>query len=267
MPGFQKGEFRTPWGSSTFLRSTRDVKTDSRMIHGATIPEQTIDGHPGQKGVRKGLVLATITTHDDPLKVGMVGPFQAGGAGTDEVQTLTKTGTWSGGTYTLTVLGATTAPIPYNATAVDIQTAVRNAIVAADNGYEPNDIDITGGPLATTPVVVTFDGSNGGNLAPITYDVALVTGTTPGLGVVETTAGIGGATDGRADINNIVGICNTELPWQTTEGDREVACVYEAAVYQNRLYMLNAAGQEVPVDDATAAAMFGKKHLDIRFRG
>jgi len=36
-------------------------------------------------------------------------------------------------------------------------------------------------------------------------------------------------------------------------------------VYQDRCFVLNSAGVAVALDDTTAAAMFAKKHIDIRF--
>ena len=43
----------------------------------------------------------------------------------NEVQTITVTGSPTGGTYTLTFDGETTSAIPYNATATQVQTALR----------------------------------------------------------------------------------------------------------------------------------------------
>lgn len=74
-----------------------------------------------------------------------------------------------------------------------------------------------------------------------------------------------GVTDGRQTLANIVGICNTFLPWQLTERDVEVAVVYEAAVYQSRCKELDAGGAEIALTDTTAAAMTNQKALDIRF--
>lgn len=260
MPGFTKDAFATPFGRNVFLRSTQDIKTTSATVAASTVPARTIDGYPGQKILQPGTVLARITSGPE---VGKVGPFQA--AGTDEVQTITATGTWTGGTYTLTVLGATTAAITWNANAAAIQTAVRNAVAAANPTYDVTTLEVTGGPLNSTPVVITYNGALGVDVAAATINTASVTGTTPSANVVTTTAGAPGATDGRQTAANIVGICNTFLPWQLTERDVEVAVIYEAAVVQARCIELNAAGAEIALTNGTANAMIAQKSIDIKF--
>ena len=61
-------------------------------------------------------------------------------AGTNEVQTITASGTWTSGTFTLTFQGQTTAPIAFDATAADIVTAL-NLLSNIDSG----DVTATGG--------------------------------------------------------------------------------------------------------------------------
>lgn len=261
MPHFQTNQFATPFGNNVFLRSTRGMKTMTRQVASETVPAVSIDGNPGQVILPKGCALATITSGPN---TGLVGPFVAT-VGTAEVQTLTKTGTWSAGTYTLTVLGVTTAPIAYNATAAQIQAAIRLAVGNSTVDYAAEDILVTGGPLSTTAVVVTFSEGVGANVAAITADITLVTGSTPGLGIVETTPGVAGATDGRSTLANLVGLNNTFLPWQLMRRDVEVAVLYECAAVQANCLEMTAAGLYIPLSDTTAAQMFGKKSLDIRF--
>jgi hypothetical protein len=264
MPSFSKQGFATPFGINEFLRSTSDVKTLSRMLAASTVPAQTIDTFTGQKIVQPGTVLAKIITGPD---AGKVGPFQA--AGTDEIQTVTGTGTITGGTYTISVLGGTTSALAFNANAATIQSALRAAIAAGTGS--PADkaigdgITVTGGPINTTPVVITYDAEVAADVPTATVNTAGLTGTTPGATVATTTAGVAGATDGRGDVNNIVGLCKTALPWQTIERDVEVAVIFECAAIQSQCIILNANGTETPLDDTTAAAMFGKKHIDIKF--
>lgn len=62
---------------------------------------------------------------------------------------VTITGTPTGGTFTLTVAGKTTAGIAYNAAA----SAVKSALVALDDGYSASDFTVTGsngGPFTIT---------------------------------------------------------------------------------------------------------------------
>lgn len=264
MPTFQKQGFATPFGRNEFLRSTRDVKTLSRMLAASTVPAQTIDGAPNQKILQPGVVLAKIITGPD---AGKVGPFQT--AGTDEVQTLTGTGTISGGTYTITLLGGTTTALAFNAVAATIQAAIRAAIAAGTGSAADkaigDGITVTGGPINTTPVVITYDGELGADVAQATVNTASLTGSTPGITPSTTTAGVAGATDGRGDVNNIVGLNKTFLPWQLMDRDVEVAVIFEAAVIQSQCIILNSAGAETALDDTTALSMFGKKHIDLKF--
>jgi hypothetical protein len=75
MPSFNKGGgAKAPFGKNQFLRSTRDVKTESYTLAASTVATETIDG-VSQKVLQSGEVLAKITSGGD---AGKVGPFQAG---------------------------------------------------------------------------------------------------------------------------------------------------------------------------------------------
>lgn len=67
----------------------------------------------------------------------------------NEQQTLTTAGTVTGGTFTLTLDGITTAPIVWNATAAQVVAALTAAFGAAI-------ATASGGALPATPVVLTF---------------------------------------------------------------------------------------------------------------
>lgn len=81
--------------------------------------------------------------------------------GLDEIQTLTVSAT--AGTFTLTFMGVTTAPIPYSANASDVQAALQ-AIPPVGVG----NVSVTGaftiefvGDLAARPLqLITVDGTN-----------------------------------------------------------------------------------------------------------
>lgn len=246
---------RTPFGKNAYLRSTQDVKTESWTFAASGIPEVIIDGNV-QKVLQPGTVLAKITSGTDTGKVGV---FQA--AGTDEVQTLTESGTITGGTYTLTVLGATTTALAYNANAATVQAAIRAAIAADPNvsaAYKEigDDITVTGaGGVDTAVLTVTFNGEIGADVPAITANTASLTGTTPGITVATTTPGVAGATDGRSNTANIVGICDTFLPYQLLERDCEVAVVYEATVVQAWCIEYNALGSPIALTNTTRDAM------------
>jgi hypothetical protein len=265
MASFQKDAFGTPFGRNEFMRSTEDVLTISRSLARMTVPAQTIDGFTGQKILQPGVVLATITSGPD---AGKVGPFQ--GAGTDEIQVLTGGGTISGGTFAVTVMGSTTAAIAWNADAATLQAALRLAVAsdstrtAAEKAIA-DGLTVAGGPIASVPFTVTFNAETSADIAQMTVDVTNLTGAGHAITPSTSTPGVAGATDGRETLANIVGLNKTFLPWQLMDRDVEVAVIYGASVVQSKCLMLNASGSWVAVDDTTAAAMFGKKNLDIRF--
>lgn len=114
-----------------------------------------------------------------------------GPAGTDEVQTVTITGTPTGGTFTLTYDGQTTAAIAYNATAATVKSAL-----AALNNIKAEDITVAGGPGPGTPYTVTFGGgaADGHNVSQMTATGSLSGGSTPAVAVTTTTGGGGALT-------------------------------------------------------------------------
>lgn len=105
--------------------------------------------------------------------------------GVNEQQTVTITGTPTGGTFTLTYAGLTTAPIAFNATAGAVQTALE-ALANINTG----NALVSGGPGPGTPYVVTFRNALGNqNVAQMTAAHAFTGGTTPAIAVTTTTAG------------------------------------------------------------------------------
>lgn len=96
-----------------------------------------------------------------------------------ETQTVTITGTPTGGTFTLTFEGQTTGAIAYNASASTVQTA----LVALSN-IGPGDVICTGGALPGTPVVVEFTGAlAGANRTLMTATSSLTGGASPAVSV------------------------------------------------------------------------------------
>src|SRR4051794_10883155 len=105
--------------------------------------------------------------------------------GTNEVQTVTITGTPTGGTFTLTYDGATTTGIAFNASAATVAAAV-----AALPNVGTGNVAGGGGALPGTPVTLTFQGSLAKrNVSQMTGSAAGLTGGTPALAVTTTTAG------------------------------------------------------------------------------
>lgn len=124
------------------------------------------------------------------LKAALGSSADSAAASANEAQLLTGTGTATGGTFTLTFRGITTAPIAYNATAAVIATALV-AAGTASGVIVSGDIVGTGGPLPATPVTLTFAQQYVGINTPlITANVTALTGTTPGVAVTTTTQGL-----------------------------------------------------------------------------
>lgn len=267
MPGFSKNAYATPFGKNVFLRSTQDIKTNSYTVDASTVPLQTIDGWANQRVLQPGTVMAKITSG---AGTGKIGPFQAAGSAAAEVQTITPT-TVTAGTFTITLFPGvngtvTTSAIAWNATTATVQAAIRAALATSS---EPGVVEyadsIAVGGAATVnagAITVTYTNDVGADVPQLTVDTTSLTGT---LAVTTTTAGAVGALDGRGNTANIIGICNTFLPWQLTERDVEVAVIYEASVVQANCFEYTASGLAVALTNTTAAALVALKSLDIKF--
>lgn len=111
----------------------------------------------------------------------------APGTGTDAVQTLTITGTPTGGTFKLRFNGFTTAAIAYNAAAAAVDSALE-ALASVGVG----NVVCSGGALPGIAVVITFSGTLGRRPQPLitVVEAALTGGTTPAAAVAETTPGV-----------------------------------------------------------------------------
>lgn len=116
------------------------------------------------------------------------GLHYVGPAGTPDTQTLSHTGTISGGTFTLTYAAATTAAIPWNATAGQVQAAL-----IALAGVGPGSVEVIGGPLPLIDMAVKFDGALNGTVTAITATSTGLTGSTPTITVAHTTTGASNA--------------------------------------------------------------------------
>ena len=100
--------------------------------------------------------------------------------GANEAQTVTITGSPTGGTFTLTYSGQTTSAIAYNATAL----TVRNALEALSN-VEAGAVTVTGS--AGGPYTVTF--TSGADVAQMTATPSLTGGSSPSVTIATATVG------------------------------------------------------------------------------
>ena len=114
-------------------------------------------------------------------------PFRYPDQVSSAVQTLLVSGLPSGGSFTLTTSAplpvGITPPIPYNATAAQVLSALEGIIPAGD-------VSVTGGPVNTADVFVTFQGTYGAEAIPnLIATSSLLGGTSPGVVVQTTTVG------------------------------------------------------------------------------
>lgn len=130
---------------------------------------------------REGALIRTMTGALVVADAGYTGTGPLAG-GTAEVQTVSITGTPTGGTFTLTYAGQTTAAIAYNANAA----AVEAALVALSN-VDTGDVSVGGGPGPGTPWTVTFALSLGNPAQMTANGAGLTGGTTPAAAVTTTT--------------------------------------------------------------------------------
>jgi len=109
-------------------------------------------------------------------------------AGTNEIQTITVTGTPTGGSFKLRFRGQTTATIAYNATSAAVDTALEALSLIGVGG-----VVSAGGPLPGTPITMTFSAAPyaGTNVPPVSVVAkALTGGTTPDVTVSASTPGV-----------------------------------------------------------------------------
>jgi hypothetical protein len=146
-------------------------------------------------------------------------------SGINDKQTVTITGTPTGGTFSLTFNGASSAGIARNAVASAVQSALEaTATIGTGN------VVCTGGPLPGTPVVCTFAGTLADTALPVmTADGSLLTGgSTPTVTVAHTTTGRGDAPRGNylAVWRNRLWVCGSDsFPnrvWWSGAGDATV---------------------------------------------
>lgn len=175
-------------------------------------------------------------------------------AAINEVQSIAIFGgTPSAGTFTLAFTlksGATftTAAIAYNANAATIQTAVNTAAAAAS--VTAGHIAITGGPLTTTPLTITYSGAtvSGQNHGQVVIQVTGLTGGTVGAASTTTSGqtarsawallkvlGIVGGTipeQGSDPSSVTAGITRGDFP-HSLSSDTVKAIIEEAAIQDN----------------------------------
>ena len=75
-----------------------------------------------------------------------------------------------------------------------------------------------------------------------------------------------GATDGRGDLANLVGVNDTFEPWRLLYGDVEIGYLYHGTPVQGWCTVRDAAGLRKPMPNAVADALRGIKGADLTFK-
>ena len=178
-------------GSAHGTDATRSITLDtSAFVSGTHYPNGYFPS---------GLPLGRITA------TGLYGPYAGR---TSEVQTVTITGTPTGGTFTLTAGGETTAAIAYNA----LPAAVKTALEALE-GINTGDLTVTGTQLPGGTITVTFGGRLAGDNVPqmTAASGSLTGGTSPTAVVATGTGGAAGASDGTEVLAGFL-FCSVRSP-------------------------------------------------------
>ncbi|MFB7359678.1 hypothetical protein [Streptomyces gardneri] len=163
-----------PWlmsmlGIETNQSITLDLSKFSENLHWTEASK-----YQPERKLKSGIPLGKITAS------GLYAPYAAV---TNEVQTLTVTGAPTGGTFTITWSGQTTAALAYNATAAQVQAALE-----ALSNIAPGDVVVTGN--AGGPWTLTWGGTQlGENVAAPTTTESFTGGTTPDITIATTTGG------------------------------------------------------------------------------
>lgn len=167
--------------------------------------------------------------------------------GTSEVQTLTKSGTVSGGTFKLSFRGRLTAALDFDSTAAEIVAALE-ALRTVGTG----NVTATGGPIHTTAVVVTFAAHLGKRSVPmIALALNSLTGSTPSIGIVETTPGVDATALGAPKGASLIDSTHATRYINTGTADAPV-WVQEAVVSSELTALLAAIPTAAVADVATA---------------
>ena len=156
-----------------------------------------------------------LITDDDALTDGVIVISEStpGVPGVAEINTIRINDSVSGGTFTLTQGGNTTAPILYSATAADVQAA----LVAAPTSL---GVVVTGGPGPATDWVVTYS-ATGVQTDMTGTGTNLTGGVATTVNVTEITAGSSGAETTTITVTPVL-VAATTVSGSVTFGGRKL---------------------------------------------
>ncbi|MFC8008666.1 hypothetical protein [Streptomyces cinereoruber] len=208
-----------PWLAS--LVGTNDTNTITLDLSKFTAGVHYEAGTPWQprNTLKSGIALGKITAS------GLYAPYSGVSS---EVQSVTVTGNPTGGSFTLTYSGQTTATIPYDATALRVQDALE-----ALSNIAPGDVVVDGQPAG--PYYVRFAGALAGtDVAAMTASGSGLTGgTSPGVTIATPRAG--GNTAGTDGTETFAGFLSDEVLFAPGSAKATGALLWFGEVYANQL--------------------------------
>lgn len=157
-----------------------------------TLKEKTQGFEAGRYTIPIGSFLTNFVSkyesiEPDPTKVKI---FEKLGTNANAVQTLTETGSPTGGTFTVSYGGQTTSGIKYNATIAEIATALIGlSTIASSENVEVTSEESK--PINEKAAKITFKGELGNEAQPLVVvnSTGLTGGTTPKVTPTTTTPG------------------------------------------------------------------------------
>ena len=210
-----------PWLASLVgVQDTNSITLDLTKFTAGT--HYVVSANPALQGrnvMKSGIPLGKVTAS------GLYAPYSGPRS---EVQTIAITGGPTGGTFTLTFSGQTTAAIAYNATAAQVQTALE-----ALSNINVGDVAVSGGPLPGTNVVVTFGGQYlSDDVAQMTASGSLTGGTSPAVTVTTTTAGGGASASDGTEV--LAGFLVSEISFNPTSTKAAGALLWHGEVFADQ---------------------------------
>jgi hypothetical protein len=179
---YQLGAASDLWGGAW---SADDVRS---LLFGLLLERGSVGSLVEVDAIRATIYHTTYGSSKMPLREQVRQQILIGReVGTNAAQTLTITGTPTGGTFKLTFNGIETATIAYNAAAAAVQSALE-----AISTIGTNNVSCSGGALPATPVIITFVNQLAAepqNLITVTSP-AFTGGSSPAGAVTNTTTGI-----------------------------------------------------------------------------
>ncbi len=235
------------------------------LVGASTSQSATLRAYPREDGIIRG----TLAQFGSAADLGHLTPLFYDDANsewdvwagqTNEVNTITANATpGSGGTFTLTVNGQTTATIAYNATAADVQAALE-----ALSNVAPGDVvaaATTGANLgaANAVVTLTWGGTFAGQNVTITADMTGITGNDHVL--ATSTQGGSDAADG-SDIDGF--LWSPEADHAVSTSGQQIVNVFVRGLVHRDDIPVPTGESQADLDEALLGSSLREKGIDLQ---